>query len=295
MFPSSASTSMDTPFFYELRKQASFFLKEKLRTARLALTDVTPAQLLAEEATSASTSAPDAKTMRCISRAAFEVDDYWRIVEILHQKFEKFERKQWREAYNALILLEYLLTHGPQSIAEQFQLDKHIIEQLGNVEFVDERGFNWGLTVRGKTQRVLKLLENRQHLKEERELAMKITFGIQGFGSSDLTSSSSSSSPPPSSPSSPSSSPPSSPSFSTSSSISDHELVLKNNYGIRRRRSSGERDDVLLANSEKENSKCDAAKTPQTRRKGRAEERVLQELSSNKMLAVDESKPLLAH
>ncbi|TYI80633.1 hypothetical protein E1A91_D05G102300v1 [Gossypium mustelinum] len=54
---------MGSPFFHEFKKQASFFLKEKIRTARLALIDVTPAQL-----------------------AAFELDDYWRIVEILHNK-----------------------------------------------------------------------------------------------------------------------------------------------------------------------------------------------------------------
>lgn len=31
--------------FFEFKKQASFFLKEKIKTARLALTDVTPAQM----------------------------------------------------------------------------------------------------------------------------------------------------------------------------------------------------------------------------------------------------------
>lgn len=37
---SSSSSS-----FHELKKQASVFLKEKIKTARLVLTDVTPAQL----------------------------------------------------------------------------------------------------------------------------------------------------------------------------------------------------------------------------------------------------------
>lgn len=30
---------------------------------------------------------PDARTLSSISRAAFEVDDYWRIVAILHKRF----------------------------------------------------------------------------------------------------------------------------------------------------------------------------------------------------------------
>ncbi|XP_019253452.1 PREDICTED: clathrin interactor 1-like isoform X2 [Nicotiana attenuata] len=115
---------MDSPVLHEFRRQASLFLKEKIRTARLALTDVTPPQLLAEEATNGDLSAPNMQTMRLISRAAFEVDDYWRIVDILHKRLSKFETRNWRSSYKALMLLEYLLTHGPQSIAEEFRSDE---------------------------------------------------------------------------------------------------------------------------------------------------------------------------
>ena len=41
----SGGGNMGTPFFHEFKRQASFFFKEKIKTARLALTDVTPAQL----------------------------------------------------------------------------------------------------------------------------------------------------------------------------------------------------------------------------------------------------------
>ncbi|KAJ0458445.1 putative ENTH domain-containing protein [Helianthus annuus] len=68
---------MGSPSFHELKKQASFFFKEKIKTARLALTDVTPAELLTEEATDEDAWPPDTRTMGLISRAAFEVDDYW--------------------------------------------------------------------------------------------------------------------------------------------------------------------------------------------------------------------------
>ncbi|RWV80942.1 hypothetical protein GW17_00057701 [Ensete ventricosum] len=87
--------------------------------------------------------------MRCISRAAFEIDDYWRIVEILHKRLGfrisvsstgALDRRRWREPYKALILLEYLLTHGPGSIADEFQSDAEAIRDLGNLEYIDERG-----------------------------------------------------------------------------------------------------------------------------------------------------------
>lgn len=149
----------------------------------MALTDVTPAQLLTEEATNANPWAPDTRTLGLISKSAFEVDDYWRIVDILHNKLSKFDRKNWRASYNALIVLEHLLTHGPESVAKEFQTEKPIIKDMENFQHIDERGFNWGLAVRKKSERTLKLLEKGPFLKEERENARKLKREIQGFGS----------------------------------------------------------------------------------------------------------------
>lgn len=174
---------MGTPFFNEFKKQASFFLREKIKNARLALTDVTPAELLTEEVTSGNPWAPDAKKMGFISRAAFEIDDFWRIVEILQKRLGKFDKKNWREFYNSLVLLEHLLTHGPESIADEFLCDREVIQTLGNFQFIDERGFDWGLAMRKKSERVVILLEKGPVLKQERNRARKITRGIQGFGS----------------------------------------------------------------------------------------------------------------
>jgi epsin len=174
---------MGAPSFHEFKKQASFFLKEKIKTARLALTDVTPAELLTEETTNGNPWSPDAKTLRTISRAAFEVDDYFRIVGILHKRFLKFERKNWRVCYNSLILLDHLLTHGPESVGEDFKSDKDVIAEMRSFQYIDEKGFNWGLAVRKKSDRILKLLENGNFLKEERDRSRKLTRGIQGFGS----------------------------------------------------------------------------------------------------------------
>ncbi|KAJ9175716.1 hypothetical protein P3X46_014244 [Hevea brasiliensis] len=180
---SHRTNKMGNPFLHEFKRQASFFLKEKIKTARLALTDVTPAELLTEEATNGEFRAPDTRTMGVISRAAFEVDDYWRIVDILHNRLTKFERKTWRVTYKTLLLLEHLLTHGPLRVAEEFQRDKEVIKNLESFQFVDEKGFNWGLCVTNLSARILKLLENEQFQIEERARVRKLTRGIQGYGS----------------------------------------------------------------------------------------------------------------
>ncbi|KAL7085156.1 hypothetical protein ACP275_14G264200 [Erythranthe tilingii] len=172
-----------SPSFHEIKKQASFFFREKIKTARLALTDATPAQLLAEEATNGNLGGPDARILKILTKAAFEVDDYWRIVGILHKRLVKFEKRNWVESYKGVVVLEYLLTHGPDSVAEEFQRDRDVISQLATFQYIDEKGFNWGLNVRNKCERTLKLLEKGPILKEEREKARKISIGIQGFGS----------------------------------------------------------------------------------------------------------------
>lgn len=179
----SSGSSNSSSSFFEFKKQASFYIKEKIKTARLALTDVTPTQLLTEEATNGNPWSPDTRTLGLISRAAFEVDDYWRIVEILHNRLSKFDRNNWRPSYKALIVLERLLTHGPESVAEEFRDEKVVIKQMQFFQHIDEKGFNWGLAVRKKSERLLELLEKRPVLKEERHRARKLTREIKGFGS----------------------------------------------------------------------------------------------------------------
>ncbi|KAK4425226.1 Clathrin interactor EPSIN 2 [Sesamum alatum] len=125
----------------------------------------------------------DVNVMRLISRAAFEVDDYDRIVHILHLRLSKFDEMNWRGSYKALVLLEHLLTHGPHRIAEEFESDQDIIRDMANFSYVDDKGFDWGLSVKKKSERVIELLEDRAYLKEERARARKLTFGINGFGS----------------------------------------------------------------------------------------------------------------
>ncbi|XP_078445332.1 uncharacterized protein LOC144714457 [Wolffia australiana] len=186
--PSSAASmaagggGVVAPLLGELKKQASVFLRNKIRIARLALTDVTPIQLLTEEVTKGKPAPPDARTMAIISRAAFEIEDYWRIVDILHTRLGRSGSAQWREAYNSLILLEHLLTHGPASIAEEFQSDSTAIARLQSLKLIDERGFDWGMAAKNKSQRVLRLLQRGPLLREERDRARKLSRGIQGFG-----------------------------------------------------------------------------------------------------------------
>ncbi|KAJ1398938.1 hypothetical protein SESBI_30733 [Sesbania bispinosa] len=78
--------------------------------------------------------------MTRIAEASFEIDEYWRIVDVLHRRFYNVEWEEWRQSYKALVLLEFLLTHGPEDFAQEFQCDVEIIEELGSFTYIDEKG-----------------------------------------------------------------------------------------------------------------------------------------------------------
>ncbi|XP_010553782.1 PREDICTED: epsin-3 [Tarenaya hassleriana] len=175
---------MASPRFHEITKQASFFFKDKIiKSARLAVTDVTSEELLTEEVTSSDSSPPDARSMSIITRASFEVDQFERIVKILRKRLSKFDRNDWRGFYNALILLNHLLVHGPMSVAKEFQHEKDVIEEVTDFQCIDAKGINCGLKVKNLSERVRKLLEDDTLHKQERERYRKLTVGkIVGFG-----------------------------------------------------------------------------------------------------------------
>ena len=52
-----------------------------------------------------------------------------------------FDRRNWRASYQALIVLEHLLTHGPERVSEEFQNDRDVVEETGSFLYVDEKGY----------------------------------------------------------------------------------------------------------------------------------------------------------
>ncbi|KAM7488440.1 hypothetical protein LguiB_025924 [Lonicera macranthoides] len=178
----------------QMRKQASSFLHEKYRNARLVFTDVTEAELLVEEATNNDSLSPNARTMTRIAEASFDIDDYWRVVDILHRRLYKIDWKKWRQSYNSLVLLEFLMTHGPEEFADEFLCDVGVIEELGTFKHKDEKGFDWGLNMQKKSDRIIELLHREDALRQARLKALKVTREIQGFGNLIISPASSSSS-----------------------------------------------------------------------------------------------------
>lgn len=56
-------------------------------------------------------------------------------------RLSKFDKKNWRTSYQALIVIEHLMTHGPESVAKVFQADKDVIRDMGCFQLIDEKGY----------------------------------------------------------------------------------------------------------------------------------------------------------
>lgn len=53
----------------------------------------------------------------------------------------RFDERNWRMSYNTIILVEYLLTHGPKSTIDEFQEDKAVFRDMRDFQFIDDKGY----------------------------------------------------------------------------------------------------------------------------------------------------------
>ncbi|ERM96910.1 hypothetical protein AMTRI_Chr10g228480 [Amborella trichopoda] len=91
------------------------------------------------------------------------------------RRLVEIKKKGWRQSYKVLALLEYLITHGPRSVAQDFQEDRAAIQQIAH--------FQKRSTVKIKVERILQLRgKNYKLLEQERDQAREISRKITGFG-----------------------------------------------------------------------------------------------------------------
>ncbi|CAM0148539.1 unnamed protein product [Urochloa decumbens] len=190
----AASTARWQLLAGEVKRQASGFLQDKYKQARLALGDVTPAELLVQEATNNAACVPDAKTLACIADAAFDMDDCWRIAKVLHHRLSRAaDWKEWRPVYKALVVLEFLLTHGPDDLPREFVPDMPAMRDLRSFRYVDDKGFDWGACMQRRTDSVLALLTDADRLRHARRHLFGPTAAASSSSSAASPSSASSS------------------------------------------------------------------------------------------------------
>ena len=77
----------------------------------------------------------------------------------------------WRLAYKALLLLEYMAKHGPPAVGRELAANGPLLDRLSGFEWKDERGRDCGVNVRERAKRVSELVADLATLAAERARA----------------------------------------------------------------------------------------------------------------------------
>eukprot|EP00668_Euglena_longa_P003144 GGOE01003674.1.p1 GENE.GGOE01003674.1~~GGOE01003674.1.p1 ORF type:complete len:454 (-),score=99.62 GGOE01003674.1:216-1403(-) len=106
--------------------------------------------------------------MQEICEASFGYEDRRLITRALWKRITTSQSKEWPHIYKSLAVFEYLLLHGPESIADEVREQLYNLKTLHDFHFVDEKGVDKGLAIREKSRRLVEWTTDANVLKEER-------------------------------------------------------------------------------------------------------------------------------
>ncbi|KAL2457487.1 Clathrin interactor EPSIN 1 [Abeliophyllum distichum] len=95
--------------------------------------------------------------------------------------------KNWRFAYKALAVIEYLVAHGSERSVDDIIEHTFQISSLASFEYVEPSGKDLGINVRKKAETVVALLNNKDKIQEVRNKASANREKYFGLSSSGIT------------------------------------------------------------------------------------------------------------
>ena len=162
--------------------------------------NLSPLEIQVEEATNLDTWGPHGSVMAEISDACFDPEGYRQVLGVIARRLQEKDER-WRMCYKALLLLEYLIKHGPTKVAQDVANSSSVLNKLQHFEYKDENGKDHGVNIRHRATEISDLVRNPDRLREERDKAAEnkakytgvsaaqMRSGATGFGSTSSISS----------------------------------------------------------------------------------------------------------
>jgi epsin len=138
--------------------------------AKMYVLNLSPLEVLVEEATNTETWGPHGSMMAEIAEACFDPEGYRQVLGVLARRLQE-GGERWRCAYKALLLLEHLVKHGPPKAAADVAASRSVLERLQKFEYKDANGRDHGANVRHRAAEIAALVAAPQRVAEEREKA----------------------------------------------------------------------------------------------------------------------------
>lgn len=110
-----------------------------------------------------------------LSEIADATNDKKALSEIMQLLWKRLGEngKNWRHVHKSLIVLDYIVKTGSESVAEQCKENIFSIKTLEEFKYIDKDGKDQGINVREKSKQLVDLLKDGEILNGERERALK--------------------------------------------------------------------------------------------------------------------------
>ncbi|KAJ3221572.1 hypothetical protein HK099_003387 [Clydaea vesicula] len=124
----------------------------------------TDIQIKVRKATSNDPSGPAGHNLQELAAGTYNTREFNEIMEMLEKRLND-SGKNWR---HALIVVDYLLHCGSESIITYAKENLYVIKTLKEFQYIDDEGRDQGQNVRSKARDITSLLADENRLREER-------------------------------------------------------------------------------------------------------------------------------
>lgn len=149
--------------------------------------NLSPLEVQVEEATNLDTWGPHGSVMSDIADACFDPEGYKQVLGVIARRLQEKDER-WRMCYKALLLLEYLIKHGPTKVAQDVASSSSVLNRLQHFEYLDANGKDHGVNIRHRANEICELVSNPGRLKEERAKAAENKAKYTGVSASQMKS-----------------------------------------------------------------------------------------------------------
>ncbi|KAL0480001.1 epsin3 [Acrasis kona] len=163
---------------------SSFDIKEKFKTVKNVVMQVTPIEAKVRACTSNDPWGAKSTDKAEVAEATYNFEDYKVVMQTLWKRMTD-TGKDWRHVYKGLQLLEYLLVHGSERVQEEAKDSLYTIRSLRSFRYVDEKGKDYGEGIRELAKKMVKFIQDDKAISEEREKSKNLSGKYEGFSRSE--------------------------------------------------------------------------------------------------------------
>ncbi|KAL6777592.1 hypothetical protein ACKKBG_A14885 [Auxenochlorella protothecoides x Auxenochlorella symbiontica] len=142
-------------------------------------------ELQVEDATSLEVWGPHGSVMTEIAESSFDPESYRQIMGVIARRLKE-EGENWRMCYKALLLLEFLIKHGPTQVVRDVESSGGVLDRLTRFQFKDPNGKDHGQNVRHRAGEIVALVADPPRLAAEREKARANRTKYTGVSAADM-------------------------------------------------------------------------------------------------------------